>query len=170
MNLHRAALALALPLALAAPAAAQVPILGRTGAWQTLGGPGTDTPLLCGLAAQDGARHLRILHPRGGDEIALEIGDTAWSFPAGTALDVTLQFEGLRPWTEEIAARTDPHGRPQILLSLHTSNLDALLDEFGRASHLHVRFRLAGTTHRWTAALRGARTAAARLESCLAAD
>ena len=169
MTLRRAAIGLALSLALAVPAAAQAPILSRGGTWQALGGPGTDTPLLCGLAAQDGPRHLRLTHPRDADDFTLEIGDTAWSFPAGTALDVTLQFEGLRPWTEEIAAHTDPHGRPQILLSLHTSNLAALLDEFGRASHLHIRFRHAGTAHRWTVLLRGARPAATRLESCLAA-
>lgn len=169
MPLRRAALALALSVALAAPAAAQAPILARSGTWEVLGGPGTASPRLCGLAAQDGAHHLRLLHPSGGDDVTLEIGDTAWSFPPGIALDVTMQFEDHRLWTEEIAAQTGPHGRPAILLSLHTSNLAALLDEFGRASHLHVRFRHAGTAHRWTVALRGARAAAAHLQSCLAA-
>ncbi len=168
MPLHRAALALALSLALAAHAAAQEPVLAPGGSWQRIGDAGSATPGVCGLAAQDGARQLRLIHPRNAEDFTLEIRDTAWSLPAGTALDVTLQFEGHRPWSEEIAAQADLQGRPAILLSLHTSNLAALLEEFGRASHLHLRFRHAGTAYRWTVALRGTAAAAAWLQACLA--
>lgn len=157
------ALAIAVLLSLAAPAAAQVHDIARAGGWDAFQGRSNVGTALCGLSTAGSAgRFFAIKHFSGNDHFSIQVKKESWRIPEGTAIPVALTIDGLPAWT----ATARGEGR---WINFNLSGAEKIVDflrQFRGGLAMSLTFP-AGSEPDWSFNLRGTSAVTEAVIACM---
>jgi len=143
--------AMALMVALGAPAWADLSVYYHAGSWDAFSGPGTDGRMVCGVGSTNPVdnRSFSMRVPIGSDNVTLQARKPTWSIPASTELPVVLQIGLDAPWN----ARGTGNGQ-LVEWTLDSAAMQTFDAQFRRAGSMTVSFPN-GNEPPWTIGLSG---------------
>ena len=143
--------AMALMVALGAPAWADLSVYYHAGSWDAFSGPGTDGRMVCGVGSTNPVdnRSFSMRVPIGSDNVTLQARKPTWSIPASTELPVVLQIGLDAPWNAQGT------GNGQLVeWTLDSAAMQTFDAQFRRAGSMTVSFPN-GNEPPWTIGLSG---------------
>lgn len=163
----RLAALLALSLALASPALAEVVVFARAGAWEAYGGTNADGKRLCGISTSGEGMWIGVKYFRGDDGFTVQLSSTDWTVKNGEKVKVIMRFDRLSPWTGAATGFHMSDGDAALELDIPADKLGLWLREFRQSNTLLVEFPDAPDVEDWKVSLAGTTAITDRMIACM---